>query len=132
MHYAFAKLSHASRCPFLKPRTVAKPVGEVLKAIREASGRPRSEIARAAQLDPSVLWRLENPREGAQPSFELVHKVAIALGVTLDEVASSIDRRQKVVEPSDYDLLDRIRLNVDTLERSLTTSSRKVKKVRIT
>jgi len=59
---------------------VAKPIGRVLREVREATGMPRSEVARKAKLDPSVVWRLENPKTGAQPSFELVSKVAAVLG----------------------------------------------------
>ena len=109
---------------------VAKPVGEVLRDIREASGRPRSEIARAAKLDPSVLWRLENPREGAQPSFDLVRRVAAALGVSLDDVSDGVERRQRLAAPSAEDLIDRIRLTIDELSESLEPASRKPKKGR--
>ena len=109
---------------------MARQVGEVLREIREASGRPRSEIARLAKLDPSVLWRLENPAASAQPSFELVRRVANALGASLDEVAQSVERRKAYVEPSSLELLDRIRSAVDALESAIDASPRRTKKAR--
>jgi len=69
---------------------VAKPIGRVRREVREATGMPRSEVARKAKLDPSVVWRLENPKTGAQPSFELVSKVAAVLGVSLDDVVARL------------------------------------------
>jgi len=107
-----------------------KPVGEVLREIREASGRPRSEIARIAKLDPSVLWRLENPRDGAQPSFDLVRRVATALGVTLDDVSQGVERRPRAPDASSQDLIERIRLATDALERNLDPTLRKPKRKR--
>ena len=102
----------------------------VLREIREASGRPRSEIARVAKIDPSVLWRLENPAESAQPSFDLVRRVANALGVSLDEVAQGVERRKAAADPSHRDLLDRIRSAVDALEQAGDLAPRRSKKLR--
>ena len=109
---------------------MTKPVGEVLRDIREASGRPRSEIARAAKLEPSVLWRLENPEDGAQPSLDLVRRVAAALGVSLDDVSGGVERRQRLAVPSPEDRIDRIRLTIDELAHSFEPSSRKPEKGR--
>ena len=109
---------------------MGRQVGEVLKELREALGKPRSEIARAAKLDPSVVWRLENPREGAQPSFELVRRVALALDASLDDVSKAIDRRQRIIEPTTLDLIDRLKANIEAIELKLEPFLRKEKKNR--
>ena len=130
LHLTLAGLSQSVLLPLWNLRSVAKQVGEVFREIREASGRPRSEIARRAKLDPSVLWRLENPAEGSQPSFNLVRRVANALGASLDEVAQSVERRKPPIEPSSLELLDRIRSAVDSLESVIDASPRRIKKAR--
>ena len=130
LHSPPAVLSQARVSRFLSLPSVTKPVGEVLRDIREASGRPRSEIARAAKLEPSVLWRLENPEDGAQPSLDLVRRVAAALGVSLDDVSGGVERRQRLAVPSPENRIDRIRLTIDELAHSFEPSSRKPKKGR--
>jgi transcriptional regulator with XRE-family HTH domain len=69
---------------------VAKTVGQVLRALREDAGISRSALARAAKMEPGALFRVEN---GASPSFEMVSRVAKALGVTLDDVATAVGAR---------------------------------------
>ncbi len=61
-------------------------VGEVLQGIREAADLSRSAVARKAGMEPGALFRVEN---GSAPTFELVWRVAKALGVSLDEVAAA-------------------------------------------
>ncbi len=101
---------------------MAKPVGQVIRELREAAGLPRTEVARKAKIDPSVLWRLENPKKGAQPSFDLVARVVGALGVSLDDVTLRTGRGREVYpEPSVRDHLDRIALAVDELRRELSS-----------
>jgi len=75
---------------------VAKPVGLVIRELREAAGLPRTEVARKAKIDPSVLWRLENSKKGAQPSFDLIVRVVAALGASLDDVSLRTGRGRKI------------------------------------
>jgi transcriptional regulator with XRE-family HTH domain len=101
---------------------VAKLVGQVIRELREAAGLPRTEVARKAKIDPSVLWRLENPKKGAQPSFDLVARVVAALGVSLDDVILRTGRaREGHPEPTVRDHLDRIVMAVDELRRELNS-----------
>lgn len=65
---------------------MAKSVGEVLRAMREEADLSRSALARRAKMEPNALLRVEN---GAAPSFEMVWRVAHALGVSLDAVAAA-------------------------------------------
>ncbi len=101
---------------------MAKPVGQVIRELREAAGLPRTEVARKAKIDPSVLWRLENPKKGAQPSFDLVARVVGVLGVSLDDVMIKMGRgRENYPEPTVRDHLDRILMAVDELRRELSS-----------
>jgi transcriptional regulator with XRE-family HTH domain len=65
---------------------MAKSVGEVLRAMREDADLSRSAVARRAKMEPNALLRVET---GGSPSFEMVWRVARALGVSLDAVAAA-------------------------------------------
>jgi transcriptional regulator with XRE-family HTH domain len=106
-------------------RTVAKPVGQVIRELREASAMTRSEVARKAKIDPSVLSRLERPKEGAQPSFDLVRRVAKAIGVSLSEVSDAIERPRPSQETTPSEQLERISRAVDALKKSIGSASRR-------
>jgi len=130
MHNFIAAPSQVGKPSVWKWFRVFKAVGQVLREFRIAAGMPRSEVARQAKLDPSVLWRLENPKDGASPSFDLVRRVAACIGASLDDVASAIDRsRPAASQPTARDHLDRILDAVDALGVELSvTSKRRLKK----
>jgi transcriptional regulator with XRE-family HTH domain len=65
---------------------MAKTVGEVLRQIREEADLSRSAVARKAGMEPGALLRVE---QGRAPSFELVYRVAKALGVSMDDIATA-------------------------------------------
>ena len=103
---------------------MAKPVGLVIRELREAAGLPRTEVARKAKIDPSVLWRLENPKKGAQPSFDLIARVAAALDASLDDVVQKMGRSREIYpEPTARDQLDRILMAVDALGRDTSSTA---------
>jgi len=63
-----------------------KSVGEVIKSLRKRVGITRHALAKAAQIDPAVLARLENdPRPGVQ--FATICRLAEALDVSVDDLA---------------------------------------------
>lgn len=116
----------------LELRKVAKALGVIIRELRTAAGLPRSEVARRAKIDPSQLWRLENPKDGAQPSFELVRRVAHAVGASLDQIALAVERPRAQTEPSAKKQLDRIIEAVEALRRDLPASGRRGVKSRTT
>jgi transcriptional regulator with XRE-family HTH domain len=79
---------------------VAKTVGEVLRGIREDADLSRSAVARKAGMEPGALFRVEN---GSAPTFELVWRVAKALGVSLDEIAAAAFGRAARPKPEAAD-----------------------------
>jgi len=107
---------------------VAKPVGHVIRDLREASGMTRSEVARKAKVDPSVLSRLENPKAGAQPSFALVRRVAKAIGVSLSDVDEAIKRPRASHEPTALDQVERITRAAEALRKDLASLTRRAPK----
>jgi len=123
LHTLPLQTCHKARAYNREALRVTKPVGRVLLEVREAAGIPRSELARKAKLDPSVVWRLENPKAGAQPSFDLISKVAAALGVSLDDISArteSVTARHDV--PTARDQLDRILEAVEHLRDAYAES----------
>jgi transcriptional regulator with XRE-family HTH domain len=103
-----------------KPLLVAKSVGQALLELRELDGRSRNQVARKVGLDPSVLWRLENGEENAQPSFDLVRRVADTLGVTLVDVVTRMNLPQTDrAGLTAQDHLDRIQAAVEALSLEL-------------
>lgn len=62
-------------------------VGTVLRELRQAAGLSQSALARRAGIAASHLSQLEGQRRG-NPRFETVAAVAVALGVSLDYIAS--------------------------------------------
>ncbi len=66
-----------------------KPLGPVIRALREEAGISRHALARIAKLDPAVVVRIETQtRAGVQ--FATVCHLAAALGVSLDELAERV------------------------------------------
>ena len=60
---------------------------EALVKIRMGQGRTRAQLARAAELDPSQLWRIETGR--AVPYVSTVARLARALDVPVSALLVS-------------------------------------------
>ena len=58
--------------------------GERLRELRRSRGLTQAELARAAHVTVSYIWRLESG--GAAPGIDLVARLAIALGSTLTDL----------------------------------------------
>ncbi|MDP9025537.1 MAG: helix-turn-helix transcriptional regulator [Candidatus Eremiobacteraeota bacterium] len=65
---------------------MATSLGNRLKLIRERLGLSRSEVARRADIDPAMLFRIENA-DNAAPTFAVVTRVARVLGASLEWLA---------------------------------------------
>lgn len=66
---------------------MATTLGIRLKLTRERLGLSRSEVARRADIDPAMLFRIENA-DNAAPTFAVVVRVAHVLGANLEWLAS--------------------------------------------
>ncbi len=86
-----------------------RPVGAVLKELREANGISKASVAGLAEIDPATLHNVE---AGVAATFVLVARIAKALGVSLDEIADRVfGGRARVRGASDvrgYEALRRI------------------------
>ncbi len=65
---------------------MAKSLGAILRSARERAKLSQNELAGKVGLAPSHIVRLESGEKGA-PRFDTVARLAIALGLSLDEVA---------------------------------------------
>jgi transcriptional regulator with XRE-family HTH domain len=93
---------------------VAKTVGEVLRQIREDADLSRSAVARKAGMEPGALLRVE---QGRAPTFELVYRVAKALGISMDDVAAAAFGRgaRPAAEPGAAQMAEGLRRLDDVL-----------------
>ena len=66
---------------------MAKGLGSVLRAAREAAGLTQAAAARAARIDASALSRVESQDRG-DLRFETVARLAVTYGVSLDAIAA--------------------------------------------
>jgi transcriptional regulator with XRE-family HTH domain len=55
-----------------------------LREVRSSRGLTQAELARAAHVTASYVWRLESA--GAAPGIDLVSRLAIALGTTIHDL----------------------------------------------
>ena len=60
-------------------------LGDTIRKIREEKGLTRDDIVRKTDLTASTLYKIETNRM-PKPSFEIVAKIANALGVSLDKL----------------------------------------------
>ncbi|MCE9564028.1 MAG: helix-turn-helix transcriptional regulator [Planctomycetes bacterium] len=60
-----------------------------LRELRHARGMTQAELARQSQVTTTYIGRLEN--QGAAPGIDLVARLAVALGVELNELLPTID-----------------------------------------
>src|SRR3954468_14563862 len=59
--------------------------GEVIRRLRQEAGLSQSELAAAAGIHSRQIHRYEGGEQ--QPALGVAHRLAVALGVTLDELA---------------------------------------------
>lgn len=57
-----------------------------LKFLREARGLSQYRLAKDSGVSQADIWRIENDKQ--KPGIETLRRLAVALGVTLDELAS--------------------------------------------
>jgi transcriptional regulator with XRE-family HTH domain len=62
--------------------------GVAIRALREALGISVSDLAAAAGVDRTALWRIE--KDGTQPRPDTLRKIADRLGVSLDAITSRV------------------------------------------
>lgn len=101
-------------------------IGERLFSLRQKSGESLQEVADAVGVSKAHVWELEKGRS-ANPSFELVRKLAQHFGVALDVLTGA------AIEPGDdalqierihrglEDLSERDRRVVEELVKSMRT-----------
>lgn len=79
---------------------MSTPLGSKLKIARERLGLNRSEVARRADIDAAMLFRIENADNSA-PTFAVVCRIARVLGACLDWLAldRAIHDEETIGEP---------------------------------
>lgn len=86
-------------------------IGERLYSLRQSSGESLQAVASAVGVSKAHVWELEKGRS-ANPSFDLVRKLAKHYGVSVDVLAGETD------EPDAKDVrIDRIHRELDELTR---------------
>lgn len=78
---------------------MAKSLGRAIADLRQRLKLSQAALARAARLDPGELGRIESG-ERKTPSFQTVCRIAVALGVSLDELAGSAGLIKRKRAPS--------------------------------
>lgn len=66
----------------------AKSIGRLLRAARERVGLSQSALAQRVGIAANHLTRLEN-EEKSHPRFETVARLAVELGLSLDDLSSA-------------------------------------------
>lgn len=70
-------------------------LGPLLRSAREKAGLTQSELARRVGIAPNHVTRLES-EEKSNPRFETVARLAVELGLSLDDIAFSVGYRGPV------------------------------------
>jgi DNA-binding XRE family transcriptional regulator len=78
-------------------RALNVALGERIVAVRKRVGVGQAECARGAGIDVSSMFRIE--RGGQNLTVETLARIAIALGVPLDELVIGIEPDPALVEP---------------------------------
>jgi transcriptional regulator with XRE-family HTH domain len=68
--------------------------GEVMRRLRQEAGLSQGELAAAAGIHSRQIHRYESGDQ--QPALDVAHRLALALGVTLDELAGVPSDRVKL------------------------------------
>jgi transcriptional regulator with XRE-family HTH domain len=89
-------------------------VGDKIKQIRKDKGLQQKAVASEVGLDQSNYNKVENGRR--EPSVEVLQKLAVFFGVTVDELLNPDDKKQPTpVTVEDKTVSEKIRL-VEQLE----------------
>lgn len=99
-----------------------KTFGEQLRRLRQAEGFSLDDLASASGISRAYLWKLER-KPDANPSLELLQKLAGALGTTVSDLAAptatrvenmeipeSLRECKKLYELEDADIADLARI----------------------
>ena len=96
------------------PNFNSMTVGEKIKQLRKDKGLQQKTVATDVGLDQSNYNKVENGRR--EPSVEVLQKLSVILGVTVDELLNSEDKKQPTpVTVEDKTVSEKIRL-VEQLE----------------
>src|SRR3954453_17895157 len=68
--------------------------GEIIRRLRQEAGLSQAELASAAGVHLRQIHRYESGEQ--QPALGVAHRLAVALGVTLDELAGAPGDRVKL------------------------------------
>ncbi len=79
----------AKRKSRIRQAEIVQRFGERLRELRRSRGMIQAELARAAHVTVSYIWRLESG--GAAPGIDLVDRLAKALGATLTDLLPSTE-----------------------------------------
>lgn len=78
-------------------RALHAEIGERVVAVRKRLGIGQAECARGAGIDVSSMFRIE--KGGQNLTVETLARIAVALGVPLDELVIGIEPDPALVEP---------------------------------
>ena len=82
-------------------RALHADLGERIVAIRKRLGVGQAECARGAGIDVSSMFRIE--KGGQNLTVETLARIAISLGVALDELVIGIEPDSGMIEPRSRD-----------------------------
>ncbi|VVT29906.1 hypothetical protein SPHINGO391_510193 [Sphingomonas aurantiaca] len=77
--------------------TLHADVGQRIRSVRKGLGVGQAECARGAGIDVSSMFRIE--KTGQNLTVETLARLAIALGVTMDELLLGIVPDPDLIEP---------------------------------
>lgn len=77
-------LCYDTYCRFFMNNAELKELGKVIRAKRESLGFTQVELARRSKLDRNYIGMVE--RGERNPSYLSLHKIALGLGLTVDEM----------------------------------------------
>lgn len=78
-------------------QTLQANVGSRIRSVRKRLGVGQAECARGAGIDVSSLFRIE--KTGQNLTLETLGRLAIALGVTMDELVMGVVPDPDLIEP---------------------------------
>jgi transcriptional regulator with XRE-family HTH domain len=98
------------------------PYLEKLKAFKEEKDLTNSEIARLSNIPLATITRIFNGST-PNPTFETFTQIAIALGVSLDEIAG-------LKEPDEPPIPSRIEMTLDSYSELLREKDDRIKELK--
>lgn len=98
------------------------PYLEKLKAFKEAKDLTNAEIARLSNIPLATITRIFNGST-PNPTFETFTQIAIALGVSLDEIAG-------LKEPDEPPIPSRIEMTLDSYSELLREKDDRIKELK--